>query len=151
MTFNLKTKNGKLKTLSARKTFLLARKMAKELLRSRVSTPFVIGLFGDLGSGKTTFVKGFAAGLGIKEIVVSPTFLLICRYPFASGTLYHIDPYRLKDPLGALRSLGFYDMLKEKGAIIIIEWAKRLKPLLPRDTVWIAMRHVGGNKREIRM
>jgi len=125
--------------------------MAKGLLQSRAGTPLVIGLLGDLGSGKTTFVKGFAAGLGIKEIVVSPTFLLICKYPFVSGTLYHVDPYRLKDACGAFCSLGFADILKESDAIVIVEWAKRLKPLLPKDTVWIELKHIGRNKREFRV
>lgn len=136
-------------TASARQTFLLGKRTAKNVLKSRTNDPLVIGLSGDLGSGKTTFVKGFAAGLGIKETVVSPTFLLLCRYPFAGGDLYHVDPYRLENPSPALRSLCFLDTLQEDGAIIIVEWAERIRAMLPRDTMWIELRHAGENKREI--
>jgi len=91
----------------------------------------IICLFGQLGSGKTVLTKGIAAGLGLsKDKIISPTFVLIREYK-AKLPFYHFDLYRLKEPRDIL-NLGYEEYLYDDG-ITVIEWADRLKYLLPRE------------------
>lgn len=106
----------------------------------RATNAFIVGLDGNLGAGKTTFIQGFARGLGIKRKTTSPTFLIIRNY----GKLYHVDAYRLKHSR-ELSALGFKEILKNPENIVIVEWADKVKKLLPRKMIWIKMRH---GKRE---
>lgn len=106
------------------------RKIAKDFAQLLKSGD-VVALFGDLGSGKTVFVKGLAQGLGIKTRITSPTFVLIKSYPIYraqnSLSFYHLDLYRLnvgKD----IESLGLEEIFS-KDSIVVIEWADRLKNL----------------------
>jgi len=88
----------------------------------------VVALSGPLGSGKTTFTKGVASGLGIQETVTSPTFTLINEY---EGTipLYHIDTYRLEN-VEEFQEIGGEELLYDKG-VVIIEWSDKIASLLP--------------------
>jgi len=103
-------------------------------LLDRLHPGAVIALHGDLGSGKTCFVRGLAAGLRITDPVTSPTFTLIHEYP-SVPPLYHMDLYRLTGP-DALDALGLDDYLDGSG-ITVIEWADRADPLLPARTLHI--------------
>ncbi len=94
----------------------------------------VLALHGDLGSGKTCFVRGLAAALHLTVPVTSPTFTLIHEYP-SDPPLYHMDLYRLSGP-DALDALGLDDYLEGSG-ITVIEWADRAGPLLPARTIHI--------------
>jgi len=98
----------------------------------------VIALRGDLGAGKTCFVRGLAAGLGINTAVHSPTFTLINEYR-GPRTLFHLDLYRLAGPDDAWE-IGIDQYLPGEG-ITAIEWAERITPLLPNNTVYIEMRY----------
>ena len=120
----------------------IARGIAGHLPQSNRS-PVIFGLVGELGAGKTFFVRSFLRALGVKERIISPTFVLIKEYTLKHGhytKAYHVDTYRLSPPLD-LRPLGFNEMLKEKNVIVFIEWADRIKKLLPRDTIWITFEH----------
>ncbi len=110
----------------------------------------VIALTGDLGAGKTTFVQGFAKGLGIKEKIISPTFVLIRQHkiPKSKYTLYHVDLYRLKN-IDDLKMLGLEEILSNPNNVVLIEWAEKAAKLLPKNTVWIKFEVIDGNKREI--
>ena len=119
------------------------------------SRAIVIALSGDLGSGKTTFVQGFAKELGIKEIPKSPTFIImqifetrIKNYELGIRNLIHIDAYRLEHPKKLLH-LGLKKILNDPHNIVIIEWAEKVKALLPKDAIWISFRHAGKDKRHI--
>lgn len=117
-------------------------KVAQLLARS-LKSPAVLALVGELGAGKTTFVQGFARTLGIKEKIQSPTFVLLKVYKIKKGAvkhLIHIDCYRIDSPRDLPR-LGFKNLLKDKDAIILIEWADRIKKLLPRNAMRIKFRH----------
>jgi tRNA threonylcarbamoyladenosine biosynthesis protein TsaE len=108
----------------------------------------VLCFFGDLGSGKTTFIKGLVEGAaGIPSTYVnSPTFTYLNIYE-GRQTLYHFDLYRLRD-VDEFLSMGFEEYLTA-GGICCIEWSERIELLLPEDCIQIVMSHGGGDLREI--
>ncbi|MCX5702395.1 MAG: tRNA (adenosine(37)-N6)-threonylcarbamoyltransferase complex ATPase subunit type 1 TsaE [Candidatus Omnitrophica bacterium] len=109
----------------------------------------IICLFGQLGSGKTVLVKGIARGLGIRnKTIISPTFVLLRQYVTGKIALNHFDLYRLKAPKEIL-SLGYEDYLYDH-AVSVIEWADRLKYLLPKEYLKIELIIKGKNKRLIK-
>ena len=97
----------------------------------------VLALTGDLGAGKTQFVKGFVSATGSDAEVTSPTFTLIHEYTGGRLPVYHFDFYRLDSP-DEIARLGLDDYLFGDGACII-EWADRFSQLLPLSTRWIAI------------
>lgn len=102
-----------------------------EALGRELTAPAVVGLSGELGSGKTTLVQAICRGLGARVPVTSPTYALVHHYRTPQGrSVYHVDCYRLKSPDEA-RDLGFDDMLRER-AIVLVEWPERAGPWLPR-------------------
>lgn len=103
-------------------------------LLARLGPGAVLALHGDLGSGKTCFVRGLAAALQLTVPVTSPTFTLIHEYP-SDPPLYHMDLYRLGGP-DALDALGLDEYLESDG-ITVIEWADRAGSLLPARTIHI--------------
>ena len=111
----------------------------------------VVALVGDLGAGKTTFVQWFARALGIKETVHSPTFVILKTY-HVQNTKYkirhvvHIDCYRISSPKELIH-LGFKELVRDKDAVILVEWADRIRSLLPKDALWIRFEH-GEEKNE---
>jgi tRNA threonylcarbamoyladenosine biosynthesis protein TsaE len=108
----------------------------------------VLALTGELGAGKTHFVKGLAAGLGMDEhSVTSPTFTLIHEYADCRIPLFHFDLYRIESEDELLR-LGLDDYLDSKG-ILAIEWADKFPELMPRHTRWLDFRHTSNGAREI--
>ena len=133
---------------SANQTKKIARLLAKDLKSGQT-----ICLTGNLGSGKATFVQGLAQGLGIKEKITSPSFVLIKQYKIKSQkskikSLIHIDCYRLNSSQEIL-DLGFEEILSQKKAIIIIEWADKIKKTLPLKRLNIKFEYLSKNKRRI--
>ena len=131
----------------------IAQALAETLLETQPAKGArVIAMTGELGSGKTTFVQGFAKGLLVKERILSPTFILLrefrVRHPFFHA-LYHIDCYRLDNPVPELLHLGFKNILADPRAIVLIEWADRIKSIIPRDALWVRFGHSDKNKRSI--
>jgi len=113
----------------------------------------VIGLEGELGSGKTTFIQGLAKGMEIREAITSPTFVILKKFdllPQASSIryFYHIDCYRINRPQ-ELIDLDFKEIINNSQNIIVIEWAERIRKILPPDTWWIKFEHFGQNQRRI--
>lgn len=140
------------KISSPAQTAKLARELATKLAtRAPGKEALVVALQGELGAGKTTFTKSFLAALGVKESVTSPTFILFRPYPLPPATrplvnspsfslAYHIDCYRLEDPKELLK-LGLKEMLKNPKYIVLIEWAERVKKWLPKNIIWISIKH----------
>lgn len=127
-------------------------------VRSTQTGAAVLALSGELGAGKTTFAQGFARALGVREKVKSPTFVLMKVYDIPSKSqvpkskfkhFIHIDCYRLASPKDLL-PLGFKGLLKDKDAIMLIEWAERIKKILPRDAIWCRF-IIHGDRRHERM
>jgi len=135
-------------TKSARETQKVGRKIAVNLVKK---TPSIIALTGDLGSGKTTFVQGFVKGLGVRKRIISPTFILMRTYKAKKkNTLYHLDLYRIESNFEKeIENLGVKDLWKEEKNILIIEWAEKIKNLLPDDTIWIKFEYLSDDKRKI--
>lgn len=107
----------------------------------------VIFLSGDLGAGKTTLVQGIAHGWGTTDNVSSPTFVLVNEYHRKSGDiLFHMDAYRLQDAAEAL-DLDVDNMM-EDGALLV-EWAERIQEALPKNALWINMRWIADEQREL--
>ena len=103
----------------------------------------VICLIGELGSGKTVFTKGFAASLGIKDTITSPTFTIIKEYDSGELPLYHMDVYRLE---GSVGGIGFKDYFN-KGGVTIIEWADLIEKQLPKNRLEIKFKVIDEDTR----
>ena len=114
-------------------------------LESEKFPNMVICLYGDLGSGKTVFSKGFAQALGIDEPVTSPTFNIIKEYTSGEMPLYHMDVYRLD---GKVDDLGLEDYFHKNG-VVIIEWADTIKDYLPNDRLDIKFKIIDEDSRTL--
>ncbi|MGI6153808.1 MAG: tRNA (adenosine(37)-N6)-threonylcarbamoyltransferase complex ATPase subunit type 1 TsaE [Christensenellaceae bacterium] len=106
-----------------------------------------IGLYGDLGAGKTTFVKGLAEGLGVTETITSPTYTLLLVYESGRIPLYHYDVYRC-DSTDELADLDFYEKAEGDG-VCVVEWADRIEEALPAKRWDIKLEYAPENKRKI--
>lgn len=129
--FQARIPNGEWLSAAAEETFSLGEQIGKQLLGGEI-----LLLSGALGAGKTVFVKGIAAGLGIdKEDVTSPSFTLVNPYK-GRLTLYHIDLYRLDAGASAAHAVDLDELLTNETAIIVIEWAERLAEYRLPASVW---------------
>ena len=143
-------------TSSAAETKRFAQSFAKEILKApQQQGAFVIGLCGELGSGKTTFVQGFVREFGIRQRITSPTYVLMKRYKIPStshfpfSTLYHIDCYRLESGQDLL-DLGFKDISHNPQNIVLIEWPEKVEKILPESVIQLKFRIAGRAKRVLR-
>ena len=117
-------------TNSPEETYEIGKRMGAEAAPGTVIT-----LDGDLGAGKTFFTKGFAAGLGVKDPVSSPTFTILQEYNDGRMPLYHFDVYRIGDP-AEMEEVGFDDYIYGEGATLI-EWSELIEELIPPEAVRI--------------
>lgn len=120
---------------SPEKTEFFASELAK-----KIKPGMVIALIGNLGAGKTTFAKGFAKGMGIKNHVISPTFKLVSEY-FGKLFLYHIDCYRLDTSIDFL-NIGGENYLNPVNGVSLIEWPERIKDLWSDDWIYIYFKRI---------
>lgn len=109
----------------------------------------VIELLGDIGAGKTTFTRGLAQGLGIKEPITSPSFTISKSYalPNSNGRLIHYDFYRLPDPGLMLDDLQ--ENLNNPENVIIVEWGESVANILPENRTKIEIKYNDDNSREV--
>ncbi len=140
-------------TKSAEETREIASQLANKLMNSGKSrNAKVIALEGELGAGKTTFVKAFLSKFGVKDKVTSPTFVLLKKYPTRSEykfkSLIHVDAYRLRDHR-ELEAIGLKDMMSDPENIILIEWAERVQPILPPNTITVHIDHIDKDERKV--
>lgn len=117
-----------IETTSARETEEFAAKLAEQMCNDSTLPPF-IALYGDLGVGKTAFVRGFASVIAPQSTVRSPTFALVNEYKAKPRSLFHFDMYRIEDE-DDLYSIGFYDYLDRNG-ICLVEWSENIPYALP--------------------
>ncbi len=140
-------------TKSAKETQKAGEILAQEIIRSELKSKkaLIVGLIGELGSGKTTFIQGMAKGLKIKERITSPTFVILKKFRIGLTShlkhFYHIDCYRLNSPQDLL-DLGFKEIISQSN-IVVIEWAEKVKKILPKNTFWVEFKYLDKDKREI--
>ena len=111
----------------------------------------VVGLYGELGSGKTTFVQAVAKAFGVSERVTSPTFLILKSYKLTTNSyklLVHVDVYRLRSSTELAR-LRFDELLSDPHNLILVEWADKVADLLPKDHFKLHFGFVDENTRKI--
>jgi tRNA threonylcarbamoyladenosine biosynthesis protein TsaE len=115
------------------------------ILAEDIRSGRIISLSGELGSGKTTFTQGLLKGLGIRGPYASPTFVIMKKY---APNVYHLDAYRVgeKDIL----DLGWEEITSEPENVVIVEWAERMKEVIPEDSLWIEFEWLGENERRIK-
>lgn len=133
-------------TKSAAETQTFAKEFA-----TKVKPGDVITLSGELGAGKTTFVQGFAEGLGITNRIISPTFIIVRSYELHNhdaNIFYHIDLYRTHTEHD-MDGLGLSDMLGDSHAITVIEWPERMGSLLPKKRWDIKLETINEDTRKI--
>ncbi len=144
-------------TKSPSQTKKIGEALAKEILTLHQYTDeernqaIVLGLIGNLGGGKTTFLQGFAKGLGIKQRILSPTFILMKRFSIPDSRFndfYHFDCYRLQKPKEIL-GLGFKEIISNHQNIIVIEWADRIKKILPKNSLRLNFFFIDQKTRKI--
>ena len=116
-----------IETRSPEETFQFGEKLGREAKPGQIYT-----LNGDLGTGKTVFTQGFAAGLGITEPVNSPTFTIVQIYEEGRMPFYHFDVYRIAD-IEEMDEIGYEDYFYGNG-VCLIEWADLIRELLPEET-----------------
>lgn len=136
----------------------------------------VLALYGDLGSGKTTFMQGLARGLGITKNIISPTFIIMRSYEitrhsgkqkahpeseknrswtsqdddFSARNLYHVDLYRINGEKD-VESLGLLELMNQPDNIVAIEWPDKIENLLPQNRINIYFEYLEDDKREIKI
>lgn len=140
-------------TKNPKETEKLGEILAREILKSSFKKAIVLGLKGDLGGGKTTFLKGFAKGLGIKEKILSPTFIILKKFNIKHRTsnfkhFYHLDCYRIERPKEIL-DLGFKEIIQNPKNIVAIEWAEKIEKILPKNKILILFKFLDKKKRTI--
>ncbi len=116
----------------------------------------VLALYGDLGSGKTTFMQGLAKGLGVKKNIISPTFIIMRSYKMGTRdegrrirNLYHLDLYRIENETQA-EDLGLRELMGDPQSVVAIEWPDKIENILPEKRINIYFEYLGDDKRSIR-
>ena len=150
-----KTKQDIFITNNSEETQLLAENFIKKFKKGDV-----VALYGNLGSGKTTFSQGLAKGLKINKRIISPTFIIVRKYNLKTShfakasrdkqnlkSLYHVDLYRVESEK-EVRELGIEEIVSGKD-IVAIEWAEKMKNLLPEKRWDVKFEDLGGNRRKI--
>ncbi len=131
------------KSTSPAFTQKIAARLARKIIKIKLKNALVIGLTGELGTGKTNFIQGFAKELKIRERLTSPTFVIVRNYNLKLKNyknLFHVDAYRLKN-IKETKILNFEPIIENPENIILIEWAERIKKILPKETIWINFEH----------
>lgn len=158
MIFISMSKKSKYNSTSPQETKKIVKEILGDLLPPS-GRSLILALSGELGAGKTIFAQGVGEYLGISRIINSPTFVIMKRYDISreSSTpkkfqgiknFYHFDCYRINSS-DEILELGWQDIIAEAGSIILIEWAELIRDIIPKSAVWIEIKNIDENTREI--
>ncbi len=141
-----------IKSTTLSETKKIAKKFAEKIvtLEKENKEALVIGLSGNLGTGKTSFVQGFAKGLKIKEKILSPTFVIMNKFKinFLKFTnFYHFDCYRINNDK-EMEIINFNEIISNPKNIVMIEWPEKIKNILPKKMIFIKFKTVKGKEKE---
>jgi tRNA threonylcarbamoyladenosine biosynthesis protein TsaE len=138
------------------KNFEETRELGEKIVR-KLNDTTILALYGNLGSGKTTFTQGLAKGLGIDQKIISPTFIIVRKYEIPNNltihqfnNFYHIDLYRIVNE-GDIKSLGLEEILDDKTNIVAIEWPEKIENILPDKTMKLYFEYLENDRREIKI
>ncbi len=137
-----------IQTVSAQETEAFGAMLAKAMCENLSLPPF-IALYGDLGVGKTAFVRGFASVISPNSLVRSPTFALVNEYRAKPRSLFHFDMYRIEDE-DDLYSIGFYDYLDRPG-ICLVEWSENIPYALPESYLRVSIEKCSADEPNLRI
>lgn len=129
-------------TCSPEETIALAEQMG-----ARLKAGDMIAYCGGLGAGKTTFTRGLAKGMGLPDVVSSPTFAIVQEYHGDGLSMYHFDMYRINGAMD-LESTGFYDYPLEEG-VFTIEWSENIIDALPSNVIRVTIERMSDTQRQI--
>lgn len=125
-------------------------------LSKKIKSGAVLALYGNLGSGKTTFVQGLAKGLGIKQKIISPTFIIVRKYeldakPYTLNpkNFYHIDLYRIESEKD-IQGLGLEEILYDESNVVAIEWPEKIEKILPKKRMDLYFEYTNEYTRRIK-
>ena len=135
-------------TSSPEQTESLGAELAKKI-QNESGAPSFIALYGDLGVGKTAFVRGFVSAFSPNALVRSPTFALVNEYPCAERRLFHFDMYRITGE-DDLYSIGYYDYL-DNSSICLVEWSENIPYAIPNDLFRVTISKPDVEKEDLRM
>jgi len=129
-------------------SFEETQKLGEEFAQKLTPGDFV-AFYGDLGSGKTTFIQGLAKGLRVDRRIISPTFIIVRHYKIINGNFYHVDLYRTETKHDLL-SVGLDQIIDDKNNIVALEWAEKMIDMLPEKRIEIHCEYLrGDDKRKI--
>jgi tRNA threonylcarbamoyladenosine biosynthesis protein TsaE len=115
-----------------------------EILAGEIKNGQIVCLAGELGSGKTTFTQGLLKGLKIKGPYTSPTFVIMKKY---KSHIFHLDAYRVNSQ--DILNLGWEEIISNNKNVVIIEWADKVRDIIPKDAIWIEFFWLGEQERKI--
>jgi tRNA threonylcarbamoyladenosine biosynthesis protein TsaE len=107
-----------------------------------------LAFYGNLGSGKTTFIQGLAKGLGIEKRIISPTFIILRHHKLSKGNFYHVDLYRTRSKHDLL-GIGLDQIIQDENNIVALEWAGKMGEMLPKKRIDVKLEYLGDNRRKI--
>ncbi|MFA6514739.1 MAG: tRNA (adenosine(37)-N6)-threonylcarbamoyltransferase complex ATPase subunit type 1 TsaE [Candidatus Paceibacterota bacterium] len=134
----------------------IAQNILDKIVKTKNNKAKILALSGELGAGKTTLTQSFAKHLGVKEKIVSPTFVIMKFYNIGSKSIYyssfkkliHIDAYRLESSLELLK-IGWEEIIENNDNLIIIEWPEKVKKIIPPTVFNISLSHIDEETRLI--
>jgi tRNA threonylcarbamoyladenosine biosynthesis protein TsaE len=139
-------------TISASQTQKIGERLAEEVLNLKPkNSAVVLALKGNLGAGKTTFLQGFAKGLGLHDKILSPTFVILKHFEIVGQNFenfYHIDCYRINSKKD-ISELGLKEILYNPKNIVAIEWPEKIKSILPKDVIGLDFKFIDNRTREL--
>ncbi len=124
----------------------LIREAAREFIQ-HIGEHRVFAFYGEMGAGKTTFIKAICEELGVEDVITSPTFAIVNEYTSSDGPIYHFDFYRIKK-LEEVYDMGFEDYFYS-GALCFIEWPELIEDVLPEDAVKVQIKEEEDGTRAI--